>query len=257
MAPMSYLKAIEGGVDAVDTTLSPLAHRNALPAIEPLIIALSGTPRDTRLNLANAISASDHVESVVAKYREYVSSGRIATTDTSVAMHQVPGGMTSNLLMQLKQLNSENRLSEIYEEIRYLRMVLGCPPLVTPISQIIGAQAVQNVLLGRFAVVSNQLVDYVCGLYGRPPAPIDAEIQKLVLKKAKRANSVVTCRPADLLQPQLERARKSISGVSDDMGDLLIAAILPAIGPGFVRNKHEKERANGAEYGRYNSPCSR
>ncbi|GAG55530.1 unnamed protein product, partial [marine sediment metagenome] len=207
MASMSCLKAIEAGVDVIDTALAPFALRSSHPAIEPIVVALQGTPRDTGVNLAHLFKLGQYIESIAPKYRDFLDTTRMAIIDTGVLMHQVPGGMTTNLVAQLREQNALDRIDEVYEELPRVRKELGYPPLVTPTSQIVGVQAVNNVLIGRYKLVSRQVQDYVYGLYGKPPAPIDPEIQEIVLKHYKRGKTPITCRPADMLEPELDKAK--------------------------------------------------
>ena len=167
--------------------------------------------------------------------------------DAAVLEHQVPGGMISNLVAQLKQSGALNRIDEVYQEIPRVRKDLGYPPLVTPTSQIVGVQAVQNVIVGRYKLIPTQVMDYCYGLYGKPPAPIDPEVQKLVLKRYKKGQTPVTGRPADYLEPEMDRARAAVKGLTDDIGDILIAAIYPIDGLKFVQSKYTSAPAPRAE----------
>ena len=241
MASMSYLKAIEAGVNVVDTALAPVALRSSAPAIEPLIVALQGTPRDTGLDLTHLIKLDEYFESIAPKYHKYLNNTRMAVIDTNVLVHQIPGGMVSNLVSQLQQSNVLHRLNEVYEEIPRVRRELGYPPLVTPTSQILGVQAVQNVIVGRYKLVSTQVMDYCYGLYGRPPAPIDAEVQKIVLKHYKRGQTPISFRPADLLKPELDTAREKVKDLTQDIGDILTAALYPITGLRFLKWKYGME----------------
>ena len=182
MASMSYLKAIEAGVDILDVTLAPFALRSSLPAIEPFVAALRGTPRDPKLDLHQLNKLSQYIETIAPKYRDFLNNTKMAVIDTEVLIHQIPGGMTTNLVSQLKEAGAIGKLNDVLDELPRVRKELGFPPLVTPTSQIVGAQAVQNVLFGRYKMVSGQVKDYVYGLYGRSPAPIDPKVQKIVLK---------------------------------------------------------------------------
>jgi pyruvate carboxylase subunit B len=146
--------------------------------------------------------------------------------------------MISNLVAQLKQAGALHRINEVYEEIPRVRKDLGYPPLVTPTSQIVGVQAVQNVLVGRYKLIPTQVMDYCYGLYGRPPAPIDPEIQKIALRRYKRGQTPVTGRPADYLEPELDNAWNAIKGLSGDIGDALTVALYPIDGLKFVKSKH-------------------
>ena len=241
MASMSCLKAIEAGVDIIDTALAPFALRSSHPAVEPIVVALQGTPRDTGLDLAHLLKLGQYFESIAPKYRDFLSTNRMSVIDTAVLMHQVPGGMISNLLAQLKEANALDRLDEVYEELPRVRKELGYPPLVTPTSQIVGIQAVQNVLFGRYKVISAQVKDYCYGLYGRSPAPIDPEVQKLVLKGYERGETPITCRPADVIEPELEKAYEATKDIARDIGDVLIYALYPTTGMRFLRWKYGLE----------------
>jgi len=166
---------------------------------------------------------------------------RMSVIDTGVLVHQIPGGMISNLVSQLRLSNALHRIQEVYEEVPRVRKELGYPPLVTPTSQIVGVQAVQNVLVGRYKLVSTQVKDYCYGLYGKPPAPIDPEVQKLVLKYYKRGQTPVTCRPADLLEPELDQAKEAVKDFTQEIGDVLTAALYPITGLRFLKWKHGLE----------------
>jgi len=168
MAPMSYLKAIEAGVDVLDVALAPFAMRSSLPAIEPFVAALKGTPRDSKMDLKHLFKLGSYIESIAPKYREFMNNTKMAVIDTEVLIHQIPGGMTSNFVSQLKEAGAIDKLGDVLAELPKVRKELGYPPLVTPTSQIVGAQAVQNVLFGRYKMISGQVKDYVYGLYGNP-----------------------------------------------------------------------------------------
>jgi pyruvate carboxylase subunit B len=241
MASMSFIKAIEAGVDIIDTCLAPFALRTSHPAIEPIIVALQGTPRDTGIDLRQLFKLGQYFESIAPKYRDFLATTRMAVIDTGVLMHQVPGGMISNLVTQLREANALDRIDEVYAELPRVRKELGYPPLVTPTSQIVGIQAVQNVLFGRYKVISAQVKDYVYGLYGRPPAPVDPEIQKIVLKGYERGETPTTQRPGDVLEPELEAAREATKDIARDIGDVLIYALYPTTGMRFLRWKYGLE----------------
>ena len=241
MASMSMYKAVEAGVDMIDTCVAPFALRTSHPAVEPIIAALRGTPRDPGLDLAQMLQIGDYLESIAPKYRDFLNTTRISVIDTNVLVHQTPGGMISNLVSQLRQSNAVDRLDDVYAEVPKVRKELGYPPLVTPTSQIVGVQAVQNVLAGRYKLVSTQVMDYCYGLYGKPPAPIDPEVQKMVLKFYKKGKEPITGRPADTLEPELDAARELVKDISDDIGDVLIAAIYPITGLRFLKWKYGLE----------------
>ncbi len=241
MASMSCLKAIEAGVDIIDTALAPFALRTSHPAVEPIVVALQGTPRDTGLDLAHLFKLGEYIESIAPKYRDFLDTTHTAVIDTGVLVHQVPGGMISNLVAQLRESNALDRIEEVYEEIPRVRKELGYPPLVTPTSQIVGVQAVQNVLVGRYKLVSRQVQDYVYGLYGKPPAPIDPEVQEIVLKYYPRGKTPITCRAADTIEPELDKAKEAVKDITQDIGDVLIAALYPITGLRFLKWKYGLE----------------
>jgi len=241
MASMTYLKAIEAGVDIVDTCLAPFAMRTSMPAIEPLVVALQGRERDTGLDLDKLLELDVYMETIAPKYRDYLATNRMAVIDTGVLAHQVPGGMISNLVSQLKEANALDRLPEVYAEIPITRKELGTPPLVTPTSQIVGVQAVLNVLLGKYKMITNQVKDLVYGLYGKTPTPVDPEIQKIVLKGYKRGEIPITGRAADFIEPELEEDRKKIGDLAKTEEDLLTYALYPTTGEQFLKWKYGVE----------------
>lgn len=241
MASMTLLKAIEAGVDIVDTCLSPFALRTSHTAIETLTVALQGTDRDPGLDLPHLLKLSEYFETIAPKYRQYFDTSKASVIDTAVLSHQVPGGMASNLVSQLKEAGALERLGEVYKELPRLRKELGYPPLVTPTSQIIGTQAVQNVLFGRYAMVSGQIKDYVYGLYGRTPTPIDPEVTRQVLKDYERGQEPVTGRAADYLEPELDKAVEATRGLARNIGDVLTYALYPVTGLRFLRWKYGLE----------------
>ncbi|HOO89373.1 MAG TPA: pyruvate carboxylase subunit B [Syntrophales bacterium] len=243
MAPLTYLKAIEAGVDIIDTCLAPLANGTSQPAVEPFIVALGGTPRDTKLDLNSVIEADDHFEHVIPKYRKFIVEDRVADIDVRVLEHQIPGGMISNLKNQLQEAHALDRLPELWMEIPRVRRELGMPPLVTPTSQIVGAQAVLNVLSGRYRIISNQLRDLVFGLYGKTPVPVDPEIQQIVLKGHHGGSTPVTGRSADYIPAELERNRKEIGSLAKTEEDLLTYSLYPSTGQRFLKEKYKKNRS--------------
>ncbi len=210
MASMVYLEAVKAGVDIVDTCLAPFALRTSQPAVEPLVATLEGTDRDPGFDLGVLLEMGDYMETVAPKYRDYLAKHKMSVIDTGVLAHQVPGGMISNLVSQLKEAKALDRLDEVYREVAVTRRELGTPPLVTPTSQIVGVQAVLNVLFGKYKMVTNEVKDLVYGLYGKTPTPIDPRVQEKVLKNYKRGQSPVTGRAADFLEPELEKARAKI-----------------------------------------------
>jgi pyruvate carboxylase subunit B len=238
MASMTYLKAIEAGVDIIDTCLSPFALRSSQPAIEPIVAALEGSPRDCGLDLNQLLKLGEHLETIAPKYRNFVDTSKMSIIDAGVLSHQVPGGMTTNLVSQLKEADALDRLNEVHEELPRTRKELGYPPLVTPTSQMVGIQAVQNVLFGRYKMISGQVKDYAYGLYGRPPAPMDPEVQKLALKGYERGEKPIATRAADILEPEMEKAKEATKDIAKDIGDVLVYAMYPQTGMRYLRWKY-------------------
>jgi len=235
---MSLLKAIEAGVDIIDTALSPFALRSSQPAIEPVVVALYGTDRDTGLDIEQLFKCAQMLEQIAPKYRDFLDTSAMSVIDTGVLLHQIPGGMTTNLVAQLKQANALDRLDEVRAETARTRAELGYPPLVTPTSQIVGVQAVQNVLVERYKMIPKETKDYCWGLYGKSPAPIDKKIQKMVLKGYERGEEPIECRAADMLEPELEKARKESKEFAKDIQDALTYALYPTTGSRFLKYKY-------------------
>ena len=222
LAPMTYLKAVEAGVDVIDTATVPLAFGNSQPATEMVVTALIGTPYDTELDLDKLF--------VIAKYFEQVridtghERGVTSLTHMQVYSHQVPGGMISNLESQLTEQNALDRLPEVLEEIPIVRAEIGFPPLVTPMSQIVGTQAVLNVLSGRrWHIVPDEMKAYLRGRYGAAPGPVSHEVIERVLGDEEP----IHVRPADLVDETLEDYRDEIGDLARSEEDLLSYALFP------------------------------
>lgn len=241
MAPMSLFKAVEAGVDILDTCLAPLAMRTSHTAVETIVAALRGTPRDTALDLDEIIRLDGVLEEIVPKYRDYLVNTGASVIDTAVLRHQVPGGMFSNMIAQLREADALDRLPEVYAELPRTRKDLGCPPLVTPTSQIIGSQAISNVLFGRYHVISEQVKSYVYGMYGRPPVPVAPDMQALILHGYEKGESPITSRPGDVIDPELEAARRDVADLTGDIEDVLTYVLYPASGLRFLRWKYGLE----------------
>jgi pyruvate carboxylase subunit B len=239
MASMTVLKALEAGIDVVDTSLAPLALRTAQPAIEPLVMTLKGTDRDTGFDLEKLLELGDYLESVLPKYRQYLESPRAAVIDPRVLKHQIPGGMISNLVSQLREAGAIDRLNEVLEEIPRTRKDLGYPPLVTPMSQMTGSQAVNNVLFGRYQMVTRPIREYVLGMYGTPPVPVQQEVTDAVMRGSNQ--QPISGRPADTLSPELDPAREAVKDITTDIDDVLIYALYPTTGLKFLKIKHSLE----------------
>lgn len=232
MASMTYLKAIEAGMDIVDTASSPLALGTSQPPAESLVASLAGTPYDTGLDLEQLSEIAAYWRDVKKKYDKFaaVSSG----VDTNVLSYQIPGGMISNLASQLQQQGALDKYRDCLAEVPRVRKELGYPPLVTPTSQIVGTQAVFNVLMGeRYKIVPKEVKDYMLGYYGRPPAEIDKEVQKKIIGNEEP----ITCRPADLIEPGLEKAKKAIARYVQKPEDILSYAIFPQVAENFLKER--------------------
>jgi len=244
MADMALLKAIEAGVDIVDTCLSPWAYRTSHPAIEPLVVTLRGTNRDTGFDLKLLAKCSEYLEKISPKYRHLLDD-RISIIDINVLLHQTPGGMLSNLINQLREMDALDKLDEVFKQLPIVRRELGQVPLVTPTSQIVGIQTVNNVLFDtpeeRYKMITAQVKDLCYGLYGKTPVPIDPEVQKKALKGYPRGETPIDCRPADILEPELEKAKKEVEGLAKDIDDVLIYALFPTTGKRFLKWKYGLE----------------
>jgi pyruvate carboxylase subunit B len=238
---MSYLKAIEAGVDILDTCLSPFALRTSQPAIEPILVAVEGTDRETDMDLAQLIEIGYDLEKVAVKYRDLLDTSKMAQIDTGVLLHQIPGGMYSNLVNQLKEANALDRIHEVMKDLPQTRKELGYPPLVTPTSQIVGTQAVMNVLFGRYEMVPAEVKGLAYGLYGKTPAPMDAKVQKKILKGYERGEKPTTKRPGEILEPEWDKAVADTKGLAKNDGDILIYALYPTTGKRFLKWKYGQE----------------
>lgn len=231
---MVYLKAAEAGVDIVDTALSPLANGTSQPATESLVATIAGTDRDTGLDLAELSDVAAHFRNVANKLKaDGILDPKVLNVDTKTLMYQVPGGMLSNLISQLKQANAEDKYYEVLAEVPNVRKDFGYPPLVTPTSQIVGSQAVLNVLSGeRYKVFTKESKALLRGEYGRLPGEVNEEVRK----KAIGDGEVITCRPADLLEPELDKYReecKNVPGFNGSEEDVLSYALFPQVAAKF------------------------
>ena len=246
MSPMSHLKAIEAGVDIIDTCMSPYAYRTSHAAIEPLVMALLGTNRDTGFDIRLLARINEIFEKeVIPKYKHLLDDSKMSIIDINVLLHQTPGGMLSNLVNQLRDMDALDKIDEVYKELPRVRKELGQIPLVTPTSQIVGIQTVNNVLFDtpeeRYKMITAQVKDLCYGLYGKTAIPIDPEVQKKALKGYERGEEPITCRPAEVLEPEMEKAKEDIGDLAVDMDDLVLYAIYPVTGKKFLKWKYGKE----------------
>lgn len=239
LASMCLLKGIEAGADIVDTAISPLALGTSHAPTESIVAALQGTQYDTGLDLVALTEIRDYFMTLRDKY---IKSGlldpKMLATDANALIYQVPGGMLSNLLSQLKQAGKEDKLTEVLQEVPRVRKDAGYPPLVTPTSQIVGTQAVFNVITGeRYKMCTNEFKDLVAGKYGATPMPIDKKFRKQIIGDMKP----VECRPADLLEPELEKLRAEIPQWIEQEEDVLSYAQFPKVALDFFEKRRNKE----------------
>lgn len=236
---MIYLKAIEAGVDIVDTALSPMGNGTSQPATEPLIASLAGTQYDTKLNLHDVTEIGRHFKSVVERLKkDGFLNTKALETDVKGLIYQVPGGMLSNLMNQLTEAKAMDKYEQVLAEVPKVRADLGYPPLVTPSSQIVGSQAVLNILSGeRYKMVSQEVKAMVKGEYGKLPVEISPAIIKKIIGDEKR----ITCRPADLIQPELSKYREEIKEYIEQDEDVLSYALFPQVALKFFKYRQAKK----------------
>lgn len=244
MTPISYYAACQAGVDILDTAISPLSWGTSQPPTESMVAALQGTPYDTGLDLNLLNHIKKYFEKIKEKYLVLLDpiSEKI---DTDVLLYQIPGGMLSNLISQLKEQNALDRYHDVLEEMPRVREDMGYPPLVTPTSQIVGIQAVMNVLGGeRYKTVSNEVKEYMKGNYGKPPAEVNKEIAEKIIGDEE----VITCRPADLLEPEFDKYKSegADAGFIKSDEDVLTYALYPAIAPKFLKGETTEEELKSA-----------
>ena len=233
---MIYLAAAMAGVDIVDCALSPFAGGTSQPATESIVAAMKGTPRSTGLDLRKLQQAAVHFKSVASKMEEEgLISSKVLRVDSNTLLYQVPGGMLSNLLSQLKEAGAEERLEKVLEEVPRVRKDFGYPPLVTPTSQIVGSQAVLNVLMGRYATFTKESKSLLSGEYGELPGTVNEAVRK----KAIGESEPITCRPADLLEPELARIKQQYSDIAKTEEDVLTCAMFPQVAPAFIKRRDD------------------
>ena len=239
VASMTYLKAIEAGCDIVDTALSPLALGTSQPPTEPLVATLAGTKYDTGLNLDALSEISEYFKGLREKYlEEGLLNTKVLGVDINTLRYQVPGGMLSNLVSQLKQQGKEDQLDAVLKEVPRVREDLGYPPLVTPTSQIVGTQAVLNVICGeRYKMISNETKGIVRGEYGETPAPISDEIRKMIIGDEKP----ITCRPADNIPKELDKYREEMKQYLEQEEDVLSYALFGQVAVKFFKERQAKK----------------
>ena len=237
---MVYLMAAQAGVDIVDTALSPFGNGTAQPATEPLVATLKGTDRDTGLDLIKLSEAAKIMRPVADRMiKDGTISVKALGVDTNTLLYQVPGGMLSNLISQLKEAGKSDKYYDVLEEVPRVRKDFGYPPLVTPTSQIVGTQAVMNIISGeRYKVFTKESRALLRGEYGQLPAPVNEEVRKMAIGN----DEVITCRPADLLKPELESYREEIKDHIRQDEDVLSYALFPQVALKFFDAREAAER---------------
>ena len=232
---MTYLMAIQAGVDIVDTALSPMANGTAQPATEALVATLQGTEYDTGIDLNHLSGIAAHFRKIADKMKaEGTLDPKVLNVDPNTLLYQVPGGMLSNLISQLKQAKAEDKYYDVLAEVPRVREDFGYPPLVTPTSQIVGSQAVLNVLSGeRYKMVTKESKGLLRGEYGLVPGTVNEDVRKKAIGDAE----VITCRPADLLEPEVEKYRAEYKELAKTDEDVLSCALFPQVAPKFLAER--------------------
>lgn len=241
IASMTYLKAVEAGVDIIDTAISPFSEGTSQPPTESMVITLGEGNRVPKLDIGLLSEIADYFKPIRDKYRENgVLDPKVKDVEPNTLIYQVPGGMLSNLISQLKNQGALDKYEDVLKEIPRVREDLGFPPLVTPLSQMVGTQAVFNILSGeRYKMVPKEIKEYVRGLYGKSPAPIEEEIKRQIIGDEQ----VITIRPADLLEPEMEKYKNEIGDLANSIEDLLSYILFPQVAKKFFEDKLKPETA--------------
>lgn len=236
---MTYLMAIQAGVDIIDTALSPLANGTSQPSTEAMVATLKGTEYDTGIDLEKLTEPAAHFRNIATKLKEQGSlDPKVLNVDPNTLIYQVPGGMLSNLISQLKQAKAEDKYYEVLEEVPRVRKDFGYPPLVTPTSQIVGSQAVFNVLTGeRYKMATKESKGVLRGEYGQLPGEVNEEVRKKVIGD----ENIITCRPADLIPPELHKYRIEAKYLAKCDEDVLSYALFPQVAEKFLKERDQKE----------------
>ena len=239
---MTLLMAAYAGVDIVDTALSPMANGTSQPATESLVATLQGTARDTGLSLEKMSPVAAHFRKVAQRLQDAgILDPKVLRVDTNTLLYQVPGGMLSNLISQLKQAGKEDKYYDVLAEIPRVRKDFGYPPLVTPSSQIVGTQAVMNVIMGeRYKTFPKESRAMLKGEYGKLPGEVNEEVRA---KAGIAPEDVITCRPADLLEPELDKYRQEFKGLAKSDEDVLSLALFPQVAPKFIEKRDAPKAA--------------
>ncbi len=237
ISEMLYMKAVEAGIDVIDTAISPFSGGTAQPATESICYALQGTERDPELDLGLLSEVADYFKPIREKYREEgILNPKVMDTEPMTLRYQVPGGMLSNLLSQLTQQGAASKFEEVLKEIPRVREDLGYPPLVTPLSQMVGTQSVFNVITGeRYKVIPKEIRDYAKGYYGKAPAEMNKEIAEKIIA----GEETITCRPADLIASEYENLKAEIGSLAKNDEDVLMFALFPEVGRKYLENREK------------------
>lgn len=241
MGSITYMKAAEAGVDIIDTAISPFGEGTSQPPTEPLVAAFKGTEYDTGLDQGLLNQIAEYFRPIREKYIESgLISPKLMGVDINTLKYQVPGGMLSNLVSQLNEANAMDKFEDVLQEVPRVREDLGYPPLVTPTSQIVGTQAVFNIITGeRYKIVSNEVKMLVKGMYGKTTVPIKEDIVKMIIGDEEQ----ITCRPADLIEPELEAIKKEAARYIEKDEDVLTKALFPKPADDFFRKREQREYA--------------
>lgn len=234
---MTYLKSVEAGAQIIDTAFSPFAGGTSQPPTEPIAISLKEMGYDTGLDFDKFEEIAEHLKMIRDQFREEgIINPKVMDIDPNTLIYQVPGGMLSNLLSQLKEAKKEDKYEEVLREVPKVRADLGYPPLVTPLSQMVGTQAVMNVLSGeRYKMVPNEIKDYFKGLYGKAPGPVNEEVRQKIIGD----ESVLTIRPADLLEPMMETYTAELGEDAKSVEDVLLYAMFPTLALPFLKKRND------------------
>lgn len=237
ISEMTYLKAAEAGADIIDTSISSFSGGTSQPATESVATALMGMGYDTNLDMDKIAAIAEYFNPIRDAFRkEGILDPKVKDTEPKTLFYQVPGGMLSNLLKQLKDQGLEGKYNEVLDEVPKVRADLGYPPLVTPMSQMVGTQALMNVVSGeRYKLIPNEIKDYVRGRYGQPPAPISKEMKEKIIGDEE----VMTARPADFIEPELDKLGKEISQYARSEEDVLLYAMYPQQGEDFLGRRED------------------
>ncbi|WP_035051552.1 oxaloacetate decarboxylase subunit alpha [Carnobacterium pleistocenium] len=237
ISEMTYLKSVEAGADIIDTAISPFAGGTSQPSTESMSIALEGIGYETGLNIEKLKEIADYFRPIKDKYlQNEVLNPKVLATEPNTLLYQVPGGMLSNLLSQMKEAHAEDKYEEVLREVPRVRADLGYPPLVTPMSQMVGTQAFMNVLNGeRYKMIPKEIKDYVKGSYGQSPVPIAEEIRHKIIGEEKTLSG----RPADLIKPEMEKYREELGDLAESTEDVLMYALFPQLAETYLKKRKD------------------